>query len=280
MPSPLLAACMLGTAFIGAGLDQRLAERVYRVPTRKLKTAARPVRACVLSDLHDIAWGKSQSLLLPRIHAGQPDLILLAGDIFESGSDMQNALCLLDGLDRAVPAFFVSGSHDIVTWRMPQIRRALESRGIAVLRNERHTLLVRGERIDITGVDEPFQGFVQGIDRQATGLWYDQKLAALPPPKPEHFSLLLAHRPERAPQYAAMGYDLSVTGHAHGGQVRLPLVMNGLYAPNQGLFPRYGGGLYRVGDLTHIVSRGLHRAWTRPRFFNRPELVFIDIVKE
>ena len=98
----------------------------------------------------------------------------------------------------------------------------------------------------------------------------------------ETFSILLTHRPERVEDYTGRGFDLVLAGHAHGGQWRLPGLINGLIAPNQGLFPRYAGGRYALdGDTTMIVSRGLARESTRiPRLFNRPELVVVDILPE
>ena len=98
----------------------------------------------------------------------------------------------------------------------------------------------------------------------------------------EAFSILLTHRPERVEDYVGRGFDLVLAGHAHGGQWRLPGLINGLIAPNQGLFPRYAGGRYALdGDTTMIVSRGLARESTRiPRLFNRPELVVVDILPE
>ena len=96
--------------------------------------------------------------------------------------------------------------------------------------------------------------------------------------EPGLYTILLAHRPEELELYASLGFDLVLTGHAHGGQWRIPGVLNGLYAPDQGLFPRYAGGRYELDGTVMIVSRGLARESTRvPRFYNRPELVMIEL---
>ena len=96
--------------------------------------------------------------------------------------------------------------------------------------------------------------------------------------EPETFSVLLAHRPERIEAYLESPFDLVVSGHAHGGQWRIPGILNGFIAPNQGLFPQYAGGQYDFEDAALIVSRGLARESTRiPRIFNRPEVVVIDL---
>ncbi|MBQ4118259.1 MAG: metallophosphoesterase, partial [Oscillospiraceae bacterium] len=95
----------------------------------------------------------------------------------------------------------------------------------------------------------------------------------------ESFNVLLVHRPEYIEQYAKLGFDLVLCGHAHGGQWRIPGVLNGIYAPGQGVFPKYAGGIYEVNGTTLVVSRGLAKESTPiPRVFNRPELVIIDII--
>ncbi|MBR4319366.1 MAG: metallophosphoesterase, partial [Oscillospiraceae bacterium] len=93
-----------------------------------------------------------------------------------------------------------------------------------------------------------------------------------------NYTILLSHRPELFPLYENCQFDLVLSGHAHGGQWRIPYLLNGLYAPNQGLFPEYAGGKYQSGQVTMLVSRGLARESTKlPRFYNRPELVVIDL---
>ena len=113
-------------------------------------------------------------------------------------------------------------------------------------------------------------------------VWREQLEAVTAAQDGAHVSVLLTHRPERVEDYTGRGFDLVLAGHAHGGQWRLPGLINGLIAPNQGLFPRYAGGRYALdGDTTMIVSRGLARESTRiPRLFNRPELVVVDILPE
>ena len=103
----------------------------------------------------------------------------------------------------------------------------------------------------------------------------------LSPAAEEGYTILLAHRPERIGAYRQYPFDLVVSGHAHGGQWRIPGLLNGLYAPNQGLFPQYAGGCYDEDGMAFVVSRGLARESTRiPRLFNPPELVVVDLVPE
>ena len=91
------------------------------------------------------------------------------------------------------------------------------------------------------------------------------------------YKILLSHRPERIEYYRRFSFDLVLSGHTHGGQIRIPYIINGLFAPNQGFFPKYGGGIYKHDNLIHIISRGLSINPIRPRIFNSPELVVIKI---
>ena len=92
-----------------------------------------------------------------------------------------------------------------------------------------------------------------------------------------NFKILLAHRPELIELYKKFSFDLVLSGHSHGGQMRVPFILNGLYAPNQGLFPKYAGGSYKHNSMIHIVSRGASFNPRLPRVFNPPEIVIIDI---
>ena len=123
----------------------------------------------------------------------------------------------------------------------------------------------------ICGVDDPsaFAG--------ESG-WLEQFRACQALTGDSRYTVLLSHRPERTEDYAGRGFELVLAGHAHGGQWRLPGLLNGLFAPDQGLFPTYAGGRYALGDTTLLVSRGLARESTRlPRFYNRPELVMVEL---
>ena len=94
------------------------------------------------------------------------------------------------------------------------------------------------------------------------------------------YKILIAHRPENIETYKKYSFDLVLSGHTHGGQIRIPGIVNGLYAPNQGIFPKYAGGFYIHGHLTHIISRGLSKKFMLPRPGNPPELVIITIESE
>lgn len=136
------------------------------------------------------------------------------------------------------------------------------------------TIEINGQVINICGVDDP-----DVVRYTSDGKPIMEQLkAAETASGTEHFTVLLSHRPELIETYKQFDFDLVLSGHAHGGQWRIPFVLNGLYAPNQGVFPQYAGGRYDYENGTMIVSRGLARESTPvPRVFNRPELVIIEV---
>ncbi len=146
------------------------------------------------------------------------------------------------------PCFYVTGNHES---RLGEKYEQLESRlvdlGVNVMRDKRLVISKDNERIQIAGLDDP--GFTYGVS-QNMGLRLDRMHLS------KEYAILLTHRPEMFDVYAARGVDLVLSGHAHGGQFRLPFI-GGMVAPNQGLFPKYDAGKHSEGDTTMIVSRGL-----------------------
>ena len=258
-----------GAALVGllaVACDNRPVLRIYAVETEKLSA---PVRLAVLADLHSCGYGEGQRDLLDMVEGldPQPDAVLLAGDIVDDELPEDNAWTAVEGLAAVYPCFYVTGNHE---WRGGEAERIcadMEARGVTVLRGAAVDLTAQnGQTIQVCGVDDPEAG-MEGQLAQAGGQV-----------EPEKFSLLLAHRPEGIESYLEYPFDLVVSGHAHGGQWRIPGILNGLIAPNQGLFPKYAGGRYDLENATLIVSRGLARESTRvPRIFNRPEVVVIDL---
>lgn len=254
-------AAMIVLAFIG--LDQRMIVRKYVVESSKIDA---PIRLAVLADFHGCDYGDG---LIPAVEALQADAVLLPGDIFDDGMPWGPSEALVRGLADKWPCYYVTGNHEYWSGRVPEICRLVEEAGAIVLDQNCSELTINGQNLNLCGVPDPY-AYVSteaALSRAAADI------------EQEGYTVLLAHRPELIEKYAAYGsFDLVVSGHAHGGQVRIPFLMNGLFAPNQGWFPKYAGGQYEVGGTTMIVSRGLARESTRlPRIFNRPELVLIEI---
>ena len=201
--------------------------------------------------LHNAQFGPDNAGLLSLLEERAPDLILLTGDLIDSRrTDVDTALAFAAGAARIAPTYYVPGNHEArLTSDFPRLEQGLGEAGVTVLRNGAVELERAGETLRLIGIDDPDFGTWTGGEAGLAALLADLGAG-------EGFTILLSHRPELFETYAAAGVNLAFTGHAHGGQVRLPFV-GGLFAPHQGLFPRYDAGLYAAGEARMIVSRGL-----------------------
>lgn len=258
----LLFALAAGVLFVILGWDDHLKTVTYTVESPDIH---RPIRIVCLTDLHCCDWGEGQRQLLDAIDAAAPDVVVLVGDILDDTMPLAQGYTVLENLAENWPCYYVTGNHDAAAGA------TVAGFGITVLDGACQELTVREQAIRLCGVSDPrthgasaFSASLAALNGQNAGQ--------------EGFSLLLAHRPARIGEYLPGGYDLILSGHAHGGQWRVPGLLNGLLAPDEGLFPQYAGGFYDMGDTAFIVSRGLAKESTRvPRLFNPPELVLVDI---
>lgn len=254
------------TAF---AVDERITVRKETVYTNKVDA---PIKLLLLSDHHSSDYGDDQKDLIKTIDKLSPDAILMTGDILDNRVNNLNAQIMLENIAQRYQCYYVSGNHEVSTNQLKRIKKYLRQIGVTVLEGENTVADIRGQQIIIGGLDDPLS-FPDAKGR----LWEEQLNDCNVGLSDEYFSVLMSHRPERVDDYQATDFDLILSGHAHGGQVILPGIINGLYAPNQGFFPKYAGGRYDLGDgQTMIVSRGLSK-YLRPRVFNRPELVLITV---
>lgn len=250
--------------------DVRLKTVVYSIESEKIDAE---IRICLVTDLHGCTYGAAQANLLAEIDKMAPDVILLGGDIFDDVYPWENSEILLDGISNYT-SYYVTGNHEYYSYQVPEILEIIQSYGVTIIDGAHLLLDISGEKLNLCGVSDPDAvRYVENEDSIFTQL--DQLESLI---DPEHYSILLTHRPELVDSYLEYSYDLALAGHAHGGQWRIPFLLNGLYAPNQGIFPAYAGGFYGFEAMNLIVSRGLSRENNKvPRIFNRPELVFIDL---
>jgi predicted MPP superfamily phosphohydrolase len=199
----------------------------------------------------------------------------MTGDIFDDRISNDDSIVFLHTVSKEFPCYYVCGNHEIYTGKVNEIKASLSDMGITVLEGETVEVCISGQIICIGGIDDPY-----GFPDKRGRLWEDQLEECSQAISEECFSVLLTHRPELAALYADTDFDLILSGHAHGGQVIIPGIINGLYAPPQGFLPKYAGGTFTLKDSqTMVVSRGLSK-YVRPRVFNRPELVLIELVPE
>ena len=264
---PVLAILVVLTLI---ALDERLILRTYTVVSPKLTAE---VRLAVVTDFHS---SDNADDVVAMVTSCAPDAVLMVGDMFDddiANRPTERTLSLMRQLSAQYPCYYVSGNHEAWTGEMDALYQQTEEAGVTVLRMSSGVLTVRGQRIALCGVPDPYEMVLSGApdtEEQLRQALEDVDLA--------DFTVLLAHRPELLAKYAQFPLDLVVSGHAHGGQVRIPGVLNGLYAPNQGWFPKLAGGAYTQDGTTLIVSRGLAVRTRLPRIFNRPEVVLVRCV--
>ena len=223
-----------------------------------------------ISDLHNKLFGKEQSRLLEAIRTADPDMIVVTGDIVDSmKTDLSPVFSFAQGAAKIAPVYYVTGNHEhrLSEEDYWELMDGLENAGVTVLKNRLVTVdNGEGETIDLVGL----------LDLDMTSYALPDILENA---DKSRLQILLAHQPEHAAFFAECGADLIFAGHAHGGQVRLPLI-GGLYAPGQGVFPEYTAGPYEIGESCLIVSRGLGNSGYTFRVFNRPEVVVVTLKTE
>lgn len=268
---PCIIICLL-TLFMLAAFDVRLKVRYYTIESEKI---TRPVRIALVTDLHSCAYGKEQETLIRAVHRQNPDIVLLGGDICDDKIPNDNTEAFLRGIADRYPCFYVTGNHEYWSNDIDTILNLFQTYQVQILSGTYCTINVNGQMLNICGISDPDETSYTDSDfgrlEQLDALKDVHKNGA--------YTLLLAHRPEKIGTYLNGSYDLILSGHVHGGQWRIPGLLNGLFAPDQGFFPEYAGGKYDFGTAYMIVSRGLARESTPiPRIFNRPELVIVDLL--
>ena len=228
-----------------------------------------------LSDLHGKLFGKNQYKLVSKIKESEPDVIFFTGDLVDSKkNEVEHALTLMEEITNIAPVYYVTGNHEHRSGRYDSLEGNLLNREVIVLRNTKDVINRDSQSIEVLGIDDPSssndfyhseeQSLVNALEKALEGSEKDS------------FKILLSHRPEFLSIYAEHNIDLIFSGHAHGGQVRLP-ILGGIIAPNQGLLPKYTSGQYNEGKSTMIVSRGLGNSIIPQRVFNRPEIIVIKL---
>ena len=267
--SGILLILIVWTAWGNAALELN----TYTISSRGLPDAFDGYRIAQVSDLHNAEFGDRNQRLLEMLREAEPDMIAITGDLIDSRkTNIAVALAFAEEAVKFAPCYYVSGNHEARVSEYQELKTGLEAAGVTVLDDAQVKIEVSGESITVIGVNDPsFHADYLTSDAAVM----DRKLSELSS-EDASFTILLSHRPELFDTYAAHDMDLVLTGHAHGGQFRLPLI-GGLIAPNQGLFPKYDDGLYSEGNTNMIVSRGLGNSIIPFRFNNRPEVVLIEL---
>lgn len=240
----------------------------------KLPDSFSGYRIAQISDLHNAEFGDDNAVLLEMLKDTDPDIILITGDLIDSrNTNIEIGIAFAAQAVQIAPTYYVTGNHEARIPTYDKLKTGLETAGAVVLENERITVERSGESITLIGIDDPsfLTDYLTG-DAAAVTERVLQSLIS----EADRYTLLLSHRPELFDVYAAEGIDLVFSGHAHGGQFRLPFI-GGIVAPGQGLFPKYDAGLYTEGATNMVVSRGIGNSILPFRINNRPEIVVVEL---
>ncbi len=265
----LLAALVLWTIWgnVTVGVTH------YTVAGSHLPESFDGFRIAVVSDFHNARFGSDNSQITEKIRKEKPDLIAITGDMIDSRrTDVDVAVALVRELMKIAPCCYVTGNHEArIRSQLAELEERMLAENVTILHDQFIVLERNGQMIQIAGLDDPDftdrYSFVQQSILQT-------KLSQMG--LSDDYRILLSHRPEAFDAYVSEKIDLVMSGHAHGGQFRLPLI-GGLIAPDQGLFPKYDGGMYVRENTAMIVSRGIGNSIIPVRFNNRPEIVIIEL---
>ena len=226
-----------------------------------------------ISDLHNAEYGKNNEKLIDILEAESPNIIAITGDLIDSNhKNLEVALSFAQKAVKIAPCYFVTGNHEAwIGSQYEELKTSLQNTGITVLQDEAIELNYGDVCIQLIGLNDP--DFSER-DRLLSESILEVKLSQVN--ISDGFTILLSHRPEYFNVYQNKNIDLVLSGHAHGGQFRLPLG-GGVIAPGQGLFPKYDAGAYTENGTTMIVSRGIGNSIIPVRINNPPEIVIIEL---
>ena len=272
--------CVIGTIFFILLIWTVWSNKALMVSTISISSSHIPAafsgfRIAQVSDLHNSEFGKNNTELLKLLSESRPDIIAITGDLIDANhTDVGIALGFAQESVRIAPTYYATGNHEAASPQYDTLKAGLEEAGFIVLEDEAVSLERNGETITLLGLGDP-DFTVKGDMFGETSAMVSTKLRNLIDDE-SRYTILLSHRPELFETYTDGGIDLVFSGHAHGGQFRLPFI-GGLAAPNQGLFPQYDAGLYTDGGTSMVVSRGIGNSIIPFRFNNRPEIVLVEL---
>lgn len=227
-----------------------------------------------ISDLHNKKFGNNQENLMKKLKDTTPDIIVITGDLIDRRKfNLDVAMKFIEQSVKIAPIYYVSGNHEAWSEKYKEIKARLSTVGVHVLDDKEEKITRGNNYINIMGVQDPdflTKDYLDGTNvskvEEQLNKWQDKN----------EFKVLLSHRPELLYMYKQYKMDLVFSGHAHGGQIRIPGI-GGLVAPDQGFLPKYTTGIYEEDGTSMIVSRGLGNSVFPMRIFNRPEIIEVTM---
>ncbi|WP_254593521.1 metallophosphoesterase [Terribacillus sp. AE2B 122] len=244
------------------------------ISSKRIPASFNDYKIVQLSDLHSKTFGNRQNVLVEKVSNTNPDLIVFTGDLVDSKNyNEDTSLNLIRELIHIAPIYFVTGNHEWWSGKFDILEKELNDIGVKVLRNTNDVISKGDEKIQIIGIDDPAYVNDSYTERSITEGAIENSVEGM---EDDYFKILLSHRPEFLSIYSKYGIDVVFSGHAHGGQVRIPFV-GGLVAPNQGFLPKYTAGKFDLDNTSMFVNRGLGNSTIPLRIFNRPEIIVLTL---
>ena len=248
----------------------------YNVKSEDIPSEFDNFRIVQISDLHNAEFGENNEKLLLMLKQADADIIAITGDMIDSrNTDIDVAISFAQKAVNIAPVYYVNGNHESrVLGEYEKLKQGLTDAGVTILENSSADITIGDETITLIGINDPTfcMEFVddtmeQNIAHQLVNVIPDN----------DNYKVLLAHRPEYFDVYAG-NVDLILSGHAHGGQFRIPFI-GGLVAPGQGFFPEYYEGSHIKENTEMIVSRGIGNSIIPFRINNKPEIIVVELTK-
>lgn len=249
--------------------------KAYTVENARIPKGFDGYKIVQISDLHCKNFGKNQTPLIELIRRQEPDVIVITGDFYDEKHKMKPCEDLLKGIGELSPVYYVTGNHEYYTSNRKEWFDVLEKHGVHILQNETISLSEGQDNITLAGVNDPKSQQVSRGNISGEEQYMDQILSQLGREE-DQYTVLLSHRPELMDCYERYGADLVLSGHAHGGQIRLPLI-GPIIAPEQGFFPKRSSGRFEQGGTTMIVSAGLGTSLIDQRLFCPSQIVCVAL---
>ena len=267
--SILFVLIVLLTIWIAWG-NTALELNSHRITSDRLPASFDGFRIAQVSDLHNTEIGENNEKLLSMLNEATPDIIVITGDLLDlRNTKIDIALSFSEQAVKIAPCYYITGNHEAYVDEYEEFKDRLIELGVVVLDDTKTEIELSGEKITLVGVGDPSFSWTDNetlVNDKLNELISEQ----------DGYTILLSHRPELFKTYVKHNVDLVFSGHAHGGQFRIPFV-GGVIAPNQGLFPKYDAGIYTEGKTTMVVSRGIGNSIIPFRVNNRPEVVLVEL---
>lgn len=248
----------------------------YTLSSKRLPASFDGYKIIQLSDLHDAVFGEKHGDIVKEVVKIAPDAIYITGDFIDRNRyDLEQSLLLVDAIKDVAPIYYVTGNHEISINDVDRIKNSLQELGVHILTDEMKILSsLEGEKMSIGGIEDPLSS--TGDEQVAVERAVEKAFEGVPQ---EMFKILLSHRPEYFDVYVRNDIDVTFSGHAHGGQVRIPGI-GGMVSPGQGIFPKLTSGIHEKEGSQLVVSRGIGNSLFPIRIFNQPEIVVVTFRKD